>query len=87
MEERRNDAPRPITYPPCSGSLHGVYERDTLPWINGLIEWSRKAVESDARVLGICFGHQILAQALGGHVEVNVRREMGCPPPPFSTLP
>lgn len=49
-----------------TGSPAGVYEGD--PWIVALIDWLRK-LDSNVPVVGICFGHQIMAQAWGGHVE------------------
>ena len=49
-----------------TGSPSGVYESD--PWIVGLIDWLR-ALDADVPVVGICFGHQVMAQAYGGHVE------------------
>ncbi len=49
-----------------TGSPAGVYESD--PWIVALIEWLR-ALDHDIPVVGICFGHQVMAQAWGGHVE------------------
>jgi GMP synthase-like glutamine amidotransferase len=48
-----------------TGSPAGVYE--PLPWIEPLQEFIRSAKES--RMVGICFGHQVMAEALGGHVE------------------
>jgi GMP synthase-like glutamine amidotransferase len=48
-----------------TGSPAGVYE--PLPWIEPLTEFIRSAGTS--KMVGICFGHQIMAQALGGHVE------------------
>ncbi len=47
-----------------TGSRHGVY--DPLPWIPKLEAFLRGCVEARIPVAGICFGHQILAQALGG---------------------
>ncbi len=49
-----------------TGSPAGVYERD--PWIAALIDWLR-GLDSAVPVVGICFGHQVMAQAYGGHVE------------------
>ena len=49
-----------------TGSPAGVYEGD--PWIVSLIGWLR-ALKVDVPVVGICFGHQVMAQAWGGHVE------------------
>lgn len=48
-----------------TGSPAGVYE--PLPWIEPLSGFIRSA--KDSRIVGICFGHQIMAEALGGHVE------------------
>jgi len=48
-----------------TGSPAGVY--DPLPWIPPLMEFIRAA--KDSRMIGVCFGHQVMAEALGGHVE------------------
>lgn len=48
-----------------TGSPAGVY--DPLPWIEPLSEFIRSA--RDRRMVGVCFGHQVMAQALGGEVE------------------
>ncbi len=49
-----------------TGSRHGAYER--LPWMLELEQLLRDAMAAKVPVVGICFGHQILAQALGGKV-------------------
>jgi GMP synthase-like glutamine amidotransferase len=48
-----------------TGSPAGVY--DALPWIDPLQQFIRSA--RDSKMVGICFGHQVMAEALGGHVE------------------
>ena len=48
-----------------TGSPAGVY--DPLPWIEPLQQFIREACE--AKMVGVCFGHQVMAEALGGHVE------------------
>jgi GMP synthase-like glutamine amidotransferase len=48
-----------------TGSPAGVY--DPLPWIDPLQQFIRSA--RDSKMVGICFGHQVMAEALGGHVE------------------
>ncbi|MFQ3354761.1 MAG: GMP synthase-like glutamine amidotransferase [Paracoccaceae bacterium] len=50
-----------------TGSRFGVYEN--YPWISQLEDFIRACFESDIPVAGFCFGHQIMAQALGGKVE------------------
>lgn len=50
-----------------SGSRHGAYE--DLPFIRPLEDFIRKAYRESVPLVGICFGHQIIAQALGGKVE------------------
>jgi GMP synthase-like glutamine amidotransferase len=47
-----------------TGSPAGVY--DPLPWIAPLMEFIRAA--KDRPMVGVCFGHQVMAQALGGQV-------------------
>ncbi len=47
-----------------TGSRHGVY--DGLPWIEPLKGFLRACVAARVPVVGICFGHQLLAEALGG---------------------
>ena len=50
----------------CTGSRYSVYEdRD---WIHRLKDYIRQLRESRKPFIGICFGHQMLAQALGGEV-------------------
>jgi GMP synthase-like glutamine amidotransferase len=53
-----------------TGSPAGVY--DKLPWIERLTTFL-KLTKGRARLVGICFGHQIMAQAFGGHVEKSER--------------
>ncbi len=49
-----------------TGSKHGTYEDHA--WIPPLEELIRDIVASNRPLVGICFGHQIIAQALGGKV-------------------
>ncbi|QCB47521.1 glutamine amidotransferase [Hydrogenophaga sp. PAMC20947] len=50
-----------------TGSHAMVTHRDD--WSVALMPWLVRAVEAEAPLLGICFGHQILAQAMGGTVD------------------
>jgi GMP synthase-like glutamine amidotransferase len=48
-----------------TGSAAGVY--DDLPWIAPLKDFLREA-RGRTKLVGICFGHQIMAEAFGGRV-------------------
>ncbi len=50
-----------------TGSRHGAYEDH--PWIPPLEDLIRAIHAARRPLIGICFGHQIIAQALGGRVE------------------
>lgn len=50
-----------------TGSKHGAYE--DLPWIPPLENLIREIRAAGKPMIGICFGHQVIAQALGGKVE------------------
>ena len=52
-----------------TGSHAMVTERHD--WIERMAEWVQKAVTIEIPLLGICFGHQLLAYALGGEVGDN----------------
>lgn len=58
-----------------TGSRASVYWEE--PWIADLEAWVREAVERDVAFLGVCFGHQLLAHALGGTVEPMDEYEIG----------
>lgn len=53
-----------------TGSPAGVYEDHH--WIHPLKAFLR-AAKGEAKLVGICFGHQIMAEAFGGRVEKSVR--------------
>ncbi|MBS1790430.1 MAG: amidotransferase [Acidobacteria bacterium] len=51
----------------CTGSRFSAY--DSATWIRELKGFLRQLREADKPFVGICFGHQMLAEALGGKVE------------------
>ena len=69
-----------------TGSRHGVY--DGLPWIEPLKAFLRRARAEGVPIIGVCFGHQIMAEAFGGRAEKSCKgwgvgvQEYAVPAPP-----
>ena len=78
-------APKRIAAAIVTGSAAMVTHRHE--WSERTAQWLADAVRADLPVLGVCYGHQLLAHALGGRVEDHPRgREIGtvtidCLPP------
>lgn len=58
-----------------SGSRASVYWEE--PWIEATRSWVQGAVDCDLPALGVCWGHQLLADALGGTVKPMGEYELG----------
>lgn len=50
-----------------TGSKHGAYEPHG--WIPPLEQFIRDSYAAHVPMIGVCFGHQVIAQAMGGKVE------------------
>ncbi len=59
------------------GSVWSVYDDFTIPWVADELELIASAHEAGTQVLGVCFGGQALAAALGGKVEPSPVTEIG----------
>jgi GMP synthase (glutamine-hydrolysing) len=68
--------PREVAGVVVTGSPAMVSDRE--PWSVRAAAWLERAVADATPVFGICYGHQLLAEALGGRAGRNPRgREMG----------
>lgn len=58
-----------------SGSGSSVYwDKD---WIDRVLDWTRETYNRNTPILGICFGAQVIAEAMGGKVLKQDGRELG----------
>lgn len=69
----RNGAPLPdpdtLRAVVITGSHEMVSHR--APWSERTAEWLARCVRAEVPVLGICYGHQLLAHAMGGTVDFH----------------
>lgn len=72
IDPRQGDelpAPQELAGVVMTGSHSMVTDRE--PWSEHTATWLRGAVQAGLPVLGICYGHQLLAHALGGEVDYH----------------
>ncbi|WP_369991451.1 glutamine amidotransferase [Pseudomonas xanthosomatis] len=52
---------------------------DRAPWSEYVAQWIREAMRVEMPLFGVCYGHQLIAHALGGVVDYHPGgREVGC---------
>lgn len=62
------------------GGPMGVYEQDRYPWIACQLKRLARRLEADRPTLGVCFGAQMIAEAMGGKVFAGPASEVGFHP-------
>jgi GMP synthase-like glutamine amidotransferase len=84
-EARYHSPDVPVTFPAASafdavtffGASWSVYDSATIPWISDEIGYARSLIGLGVPALGICFGGQMLAAAVGGSVQRAPVPELG----------
>ncbi|TCM20798.1 GMP synthase (glutamine-hydrolysing) [Novosphingobium sp. PhB165] len=59
------------------GGPMGIYEQDRYPWIACQMRRLTLRLEADRPTLGVCFGAQMMAAALGANVYAGPAKEVG----------
>lgn len=98
----RVDKGEPLPHPGdiCGAIITGALAMvtDDDPWIKTLSDWILFAIDAELPMLGVCFGHHLMAQALGGVVGANpngasfgnvqvTRTNLSAPDPLFDAFP
>jgi GMP synthase-like glutamine amidotransferase len=84
-KERYHSPDVAVTFPSPSeydavvffGAVWSVYDTATIPWVSDEIGYARSLISLGVPALGICFGGQLLAAAVGGRVERAPIPEVG----------
>jgi GMP synthase-like glutamine amidotransferase len=84
-KERYHSPDVAVTFPSPSeydavvffGAVWSVYDTATIPWVSAEIDYARSLISLGVPALGICFGGQLLAAAVGGRVERAPIAEIG----------
>lgn len=69
-------APRSLDAAVVLGATPSVFDR-SVAWIAGELDWIRQADAAGVPLLGVCFGAQAIAAALGGRVSAAPSPEIG----------
>ncbi len=59
------------------GGPMNIYEEEKYPFLKKEKDFIKQFIQSGKKVLGICLGSQMVADALGGEVRKNERPEIG----------
>ena len=62
------------------GAPLGVYDIEDYPYINDEIEIIKQRIEKNLPTIGICFGSQLIAMAMGADVYYSGKKEIGWKP-------
>ncbi|GAB3365320.1 glutamine amidotransferase [Giesbergeria sinuosa] len=69
--QRQPSLPDPLAFAGMVITGSHAMVTDQAPWSEALVPWLRHVVALERPVLGICYGHQLLAHALGGEVSFH----------------
>jgi len=59
------------------GSFHSAYDPEVSTWVDAEEELITQTLDKEVPFLGVCFGGQVLAKAVGGSVEKSDELELG----------
>ncbi|KJJ84315.1 glutamine amidotransferase class-I [Candidatus Omnitrophus magneticus] len=59
------------------GGPMGVYDEKEYPWLKEEKQFIKRAVNAGKKILGVCLGAQLIADALGARVYKNQYKELG----------
>ena len=59
------------------GGPMSVYDENKFPWLKKEKQFIKEAIAANKKILGICLGSQLIADALGAKVYPNKEKEIG----------